>query len=200
MRPAAVLRNLYPSFWFLFLPTARGQLGILHSPPPTEGKVLPAPKSSRLPLIPRRQAGACRQRRTRRQKRTDTNTGKHSVGTRRLYLWLPYLLGQLLPFNSLGAVGLLLPGGISPALRTWGSRCWHLLQFCGEALRCPRFKQRGLPSLSLFFSLYVPLSFPLLSLFLPPIFFLSPSPSPAPIFHFFSHSNLIFHFVYSPAL
>lgn len=183
MHLAAVLGNLYPFFRFLFLPTARGQLGILHSPPPTERKVLPAPKSSRLPLIPRRQAGACRQRRTRRQKthrhqHREALSGHSQALRMGLHLWLPSLLGQPLPFKRLGAVAFLLPGGISPALRTWGSRCCHLLQFGREALRCPRFKQIGLLALNLCFSVSASQS-PLFSLFLPPLSF-CPSLAPWP--------------------
>lgn len=206
MHLAAVLGNLYPFFRFLFLPTARGQLGILHSPPPTERKVLPAPKSSRLPLIPRRQAGACRQRRTRRQKthrhqHREALSGHSQALRMGLHLWLPSLLGQPLPFKRLGAVAFLLPGGISPALRTWGSHCCHLLQFGRRGAQVPEVQtNRFTFSKPLFLCKCVSVS-PLLSLPSSPFFLsLSRSLAPDPIFHFFSLSYLIFHFMYSLAL
>lgn len=120
-----------------------------------------------------------------------------------LHLWLPSLLGQPLPFKWLGA----------RRSRVSSSRR-YLTGFknLGQSLLSPpSVRRRGAQvpevqtnrftfSKPLFLCTCVSVS-PLLSLPPSPFFLpLSPSLAPDPIFHFFSLSYLIFHFLYSPVL
>lgn len=65
------LGHLHPPPRFPPLPAARGHLGIVHVP---RGKSSQRQESSEPARVPRRQAGACTQRRTRTQTRTDSGT------------------------------------------------------------------------------------------------------------------------------